>query len=250
MSSDNELSSEDECSFFRNSEEAVAFNYVRDVNGGNYVCPRCHVEYKSKLYRDKHYKTHFTCKNIKCPYCEKPFKQKCRMELHKKNCLQKCYTQAESIYGNTNTIQHGYGLTDSGDINDGGFIEHENALGIIRKERVTFSSSEKNLIKRLEEAFKKTVERLEIEKESMSSLKVYLSLQVNFYKSADPSVVTNPSVWFNTEPIEFLIGDNTTEVVQHFQNNLMQQIDNYERNGSGWVLANLVTLDLTLCKFK
>ena len=39
------------------------------------------------------------------------------------------------------------------------------------------------------------------------------------------------------------------EIIEIFYSNLLHQVDMYERAGSGWVLLNLVYLDLNILEF-
>ena len=223
---------------------ALPFSYTRDVMGGMYECPRCKVLYKSKKYRDEHYIKHFQNKNFVCSHCSKTFAQKCRMEMHFKTCTNKCGND-KSIHENVQ-IGHGESL---GKQEDGLFEEYESALGgVVCKERLYFANHGNNLMNRLSSALKKVAERLELEREKNHSNKVYLSLQAAFYKAADPSIVTDPAPFFNTEPIRLFPSTDVSEIINIFTSNLQQQIDNYQTNGSGWVLQNFLHLELNLCR--
>lgn len=224
---------------------ALPFNYTRDVMGGMYECPRCKVQYKSRKYRDEHYIKHFQNKTFVCSHCSKTFAQKCRMEMHFKTCTKKC--ENDEIVTEKVQVGHGENL---GKPEDGLFEEYESALGgVVRKERLYFANHGNNLMNRLGSALKKVAERLELEKEKNRSVKVYLSLQAAFYKVADPNIVTDPAPFFNTEPITLFPGTDVSEIIDIFTSNLQQQIDNYQTNGSGWVLQNFLHLELNLCRF-
>ena len=228
------------------ASNVVPFNYIRDVNNIKYVCPRCKVPFQTQKYRDLHYKRHFKSKKFYCSVCSKSFtKKKCK-NLHEKTC-------SSQYNDNNQNLQFGGGNREEEEelehfLPDGEFINYQSVLdGVVRTERILFSSDQRNLMHRLSEAFNKVADRLEIEKETIPQLKVYISLSLNFFKAALPSIITDPPPVFNTDPVRFLTSSDTKNIVNHFKENIQQQIDNYESNGSGWVLHSLVTMDLHLC---
>ena len=58
-------------------------------------------------------------------------------------------------------------------------------------------------------------------------------MKVIMHKSIDPAVVTDPPAVFDTDMVVGLIGSNYDDNLKAAFNNMMQQIDNYQRNGSG-----------------
>ena len=80
----------------------------------------------------------------------------------------------------------------------------------------------------------KNVLRREVAKRK--DIKWSIALKVIMHKSVDPAVVTDPPAVFNTDMVVGLIGSNYADDLKAPFNNVMQQIDNYQRNGSGWVL--------------
>ena len=92
-------------------------------------------------------------------------------------------------------------------------------------------------------------ERIVLEQENGKPFKVYGSLQVNFYKAANPDEVTDPASNVNTEQATILSDTDVQEAVELFYSNLLHQIDEYERSGSGWILQNLIYLDLNILEF-
>ena len=66
------------------------------------------------------------------------------------------------------------------------------------------------------------------------------------YKSVDPDVVTDPPTVFNTDMVVGLIGSNYDDYLKAAFENVMQQIDEFQRNGSGWVLDQFLELDVSI----
>ena len=94
----------------------------------------------------------------------------------------------------------------------------------------------------LEEAVKNNARVLlqSIEK----NIKWQIVLSLTFVKATNPEVVTDPPVVFLTEPVSSTSGDPIELQLKVALRRLWQQIDKYERNGSGWIIDRLVTLDL------
>ena len=77
--------------------------------------------------------------------------------------------------------------------------------------------------------------------------KWYLGLKVVFHKATNPEELYDPPAYFQTDPFVHH-RKNDDDVWDIVKGQLEQQIDNFERNGSGWVLSQLVSLDVTLLK--
>ena len=69
------------------------------------------------------------------------------------------------------------------------------------------------------------------------------------HKSVDPAVVTSSPVVFNTYMLAGFIGSDYEDDLKAAFNNVMQQIYNYQRNGSGWVLDQFVELDVSIVAY-
>ena len=95
--------------------------------------------------------------------------------------------------------------------------------------------SPKRFLDRLADALQKVYEKVSEERES-SVFKIYTSLSSTFYQAADPSTHTDPPPTFNTDPSIILPVTNIQDVIDHFYQNLLHQIGEYEGTGSGWVL--------------
>jgi hypothetical protein len=80
-------------------------------------------------------------------------------------------------------------------------------------------------------------------------IKIYMTLYANFHQSTDPSFMTDPSVVLNTEPEEILAATDINKVLDTFYSFLVDSIDAYELQGSGWVLDQLLRLDLHVLKY-
>ena len=69
------------------------------------------------------------------------------------------------------------------------------------------------------------------------------------YKAVVPDIFTDPPATFNTDKVMALIGSDYDEHLNAAFDNVMKQIDNYERNGSGWVMDQFVDLDVSIVTY-
>ena len=80
-------------------------------------------------------------------------------------------------------------------------------------------------------------------------IKKNLALNAIMHKSVDPAAVTNPPAVFNTDMMVGLIGSEYEDDSNSEFENVMQQIDEYQNNGSGWVLDQFLDLDLSIVTY-
>ena len=66
------------------------------------------------------------------------------------------------------------------------------------------------------------------------------------HKSVDPAVVTDPPAVFNTDMVVGLIGSDYEDDLKAAFRNVMQQIDDYQHNGSGWGLNQFGEPDVSI----
>ena len=82
---------------------------------------------------------------------------------------------------------------------------------------------------------------------NVEAVKWYLSLNMNFCKATNPAIKTGPAVTFCSEVFKSI---NTHELDYQFHvgyNQIVPQIDEFQRNGSGWVVDHIQHLDLGTC---
>ena len=79
---------------------------------------------------------------------------------------------------------------------------------------------------------------------NVEAVKWYLSVNMNLCKSTSPAVKTNPAVTFHWEVFKSI---NTHELDYQFHvgyNQIMLQIDEFQRNESGWAVDHLQHFDV------
>ena len=68
-----------------------------------------------------------------------------------------------------------------------------------------------------------------------------------FHKAGNPNIISEPPPFFRTDPSPSYhnYDDKGWKIVNE---QLEKQIDNYERNRSGWVVSRLVSLDVSFAE--
>jgi hypothetical protein len=81
-------------------------------------------------------------------------------------------------------------------------------------------------------------------------IKIHVSLKLNFHLSIDTDYITDPSPVLNTEPVPILESTNLANVLEDIYNSLTSKIEDFSMQGSGWVLHNLLQLQLHVAEFQ
>ena len=155
--------------------------------------------------------------------------------MHERTCdnnLSKKKVERKSAI----TLQVGRGVNER-------FQFIESALGgVMQVWRHEFSESEN---KDVYESLHSTLmnEAHELVLKATGLFKWQVGLKVVFHKADNPEELTDPPAFFQTDPFASYnkYDDDVWEIVKE---QLEQQIDNYERNGSGWVVSHFVSLDV------
>ena len=85
---------------------------------------------------------------------------------------------------------------------------------------------------------------IEKEVEQKLGIKVIVTLVATFHQAADPTFLTEPPAVFNTDPVAVFAATDINEVLVEVTKNMSIKIDVYEQRGSGWVLHELLHIDL------
>ena len=81
-------------------------------------------------------------------------------------------------------------------------------------------------------------------------LRFFVCLQIIFNKPSDPDTITDPPVALNSEVFNLLPSTNIIELQEHIYTNLLVQIEEYEGQGSGWVIDSFKLLDLNFVNYR
>ena len=199
-------------------------------------CDKCNLPFWSKEQLEKHVLTHERKKTFTCTHCQKGFARADRCKLH----IRSCESNPEKKTHRTTTVQIGLGANTE-------FRFLESALGgVFQTWRYEFSKEDqKDMFQSLHSVIMEHARDLVVK--ATGVFKWYLGLKVLFHKATDTWHVTDPPPFFQTDPSESY-QRNEEEVWEIAKENLVQQIENYEVNGSGWVLSQLLSIDVTFCE--
>ena len=209
-------------------------------------CPTCFKQVRSDLLKShcksKHGMSDHEIKLLKtysCKYCKKNFSRRVNCGYHELHC--KLGKPGDFTY--RHDFQFGAGNEKNGD-----FEEIDQGLGnvfVIYRKKLTQDSN----MDKLQSAFQDAITVLQKEVAVRLGIKWYFALKMTFRKAIDDDVVTDPPVVLNTDPIMGLIGNNYENDLDKAFQNILQQIDNFETNGSGWITDKFLTLDLKVVTY-
>ena len=74
--------------------------------------------------------------------------------------------------------------------------------------------------------------------------KYQIAVNVIFHKAVDPTILTDPPVTLRSTMVAVYAAD-VPQLVETSRN-ILELLEVYEQNGSGWVLSNFVSMELTL----
>ena len=85
---------------------------------------------------------------------------------------------------------------------------------------------------------------IEVELEQKRALKVVIALHAAFHQATDPTFLTEPHPVFRSLPLEILLATDIDQVLHKIIEQILKRVDEYEERGSGWILHQLLRLDL------
>ena len=74
-------------------------------------------------------------------------------------------------------------------------------------------------------------------------------MHAHFDLSSDEEFKTEPPAVLNTDTVEVFEYSNIYEILNNSYNNLLLMIEDFQQHGSGWVLDELLKLDLHILEF-
>ena len=80
-------------------------------------------------------------------------------------------------------------------------------------------------------------------------IKWYFGLTLTFRKAASSDVITDPPVVLHTEPKMGLRGTNYERKLSEAFEEMIGNIDTFERNGSRWIVDKFLQLDLNIAAY-
>ena len=80
--------------------------------------------------------------------------------------------------------------------------------------------------------------------ERKRAFKVVIALHATFYQAMDPTFMTEPYPVFKSSPLEILLATDIDKVLHTMTEQILKKVDKCEERGTGWVLHQLLRLDL------
>ena len=180
-----------------------------------------------------------TIRSRQCYYCKKVFNRVDNCIYHQKHCRKRKYPNTHSSSKRKKT-QVGQGSQNFPQL-------ISSALeGSVKTYRKVFDYDESaigNMIE-LEKMIKDFIHLITTESQQQD-IKCFFSLNLSFHQANDESNVTDPAVTLRSNV--FIVQPTATdagEKVDAAMEEIKQLIDDFEKNGSGWVLHQLHYLDL------
>lgn len=203
-------------------------------------CEECDLPFWSDVHLERHRLTHKRAKEFTCPHCSKRFARRNRMQMHSRTCDEAPVRENAS---NPAPLQVGGGVADK-------FELVENSLrGGAKVYRLAFPQGTDNVdFVRLHEMIAKDVP--ELVQNAKGLFKWYLGLKVIFQKATNPDIVTDPPIFFITDPVASYESHSDSEIWKFVKEQLMKQIDNYQMNGSGWIVHQMMSLDVNMIEME
>ena len=114
---------------------------------------------------------------------------------------------------------------------------HDDNYSLYRK---SINSNKKNILKQLHHAIINDCRGI-VQRER-DNIKFYIVGSFVFEKASRSGVLTDPPIYLKTEPI------STTALEESYQD-LLEQIDSFTKNGSGFVLKAILNVDVRILKY-
>ena len=89
---------------------------------------------------------------------------------------------------------------------------------------------------------------LEILRQQRNNVKFIFTVKCIFEKALRPGVYTEPAAYFKTSPIPTTHSTPLKSILQGMFEHVWEQIESYVHNGSGWVLRELLDVDMQVCE--
>ena len=121
---------------------------------------------------------------------------------------------------------------------------HDDNYSLYRK---SINSNKKNILKQLHHAIINDCRGM-VQRER-ANIKFYIVGSLVFEKASRSGVLTDPPIYLKTEPISTTRSKPIEEALEECYKDLLEQIDSFTKNGSGFVLKAILNVDVRILKY-
>ena len=198
--------------------------------------------HKRNLIRH-HLRMHVAEKYHSCNKCNKTFHREYNKFLHERHCDKIEYCHSNSLKRKrVNDFHQQYKKRKS---NYTICITKTAFKNAVITYTIKYSDNETPFLQEINESVDAMSSKIIKFQKINKALKFNMTLHVIFEKATDEDVKTEPPVCLVSEQLEVYADTNLPELLDFVKKQLIDQIDTYEQNGSGWILYKLTRLQLT-----
>ena len=210
------------------------------------VCGQCHRIFFSDSTLKKHIKQvhEKTAKEFKCIQCNKVFGRSNNLLQHQRICKQPSGSGIGQKRPST-TMMSRKPAAKNVKV-DSTITKLRSAFnGAALSWRINFQDND-DVISQLKEGIFAMEGKLSDYQHERMALKFTMAVHVVFEQSSNPSIITEPDVCLVSEPFEVYSDTNIKNQLMNAYKQLLNYMDIFEKNGSGWVLSHLKALDTSV----
>ena len=223
-------------------DDDAIFEHGKEV----FECDVCNMYFLSQEELDKHVQLHALHREFCCQECARTYTSYEKLKMHIKTA-HSAMSAPQSSRKRLRAQQHGGGA-----VRERAFTQVESSVNdSARTYRLPFTEDApgEEFVADLGNAVLVTARTLIEQLAGEANIKWYASLTLVFHKATQPNVVTEPPVYFRTEPVASTSSNPLELQLKVALRRLWHQIDRYEANGSGWVVDRLRELDVHVVSY-